>query len=58
MAKPKEARDRDRKFQVALLAVQELVTISMELGPKDLEEAAHTAHDALLEYEMKRREIT
>ncbi len=50
---PKEMRDLAKQFEVVLIAVRDLHIQAMELGVRDLEKAAETAHDALVEYRLK-----
>jgi hypothetical protein len=52
--KPKEIRDLEKQFEAALIVVRDLYTRAMELGVKDLEEAASRAHDALIDYKLTR----
>jgi hypothetical protein len=54
MKKPKEIRDLDKQFEAALIVVRDLFTRAMEVGVKDLEEAAGRAHDALIDYKLTR----
>lgn len=51
---PKEIRKLDRKLLAARDAARELLEIAMDLGLKDVEEAAETAHDALSDCLMRR----
>jgi hypothetical protein len=57
MKKPKEIRDLEKQFGLALIVVRDLHTRAMELGVKDLEETAGRAHDALIDYKLTRDPI-
>jgi hypothetical protein len=57
MKKPKEIRDLEKQFGLALIVVRDLHTRARELGVKDLEETAGRAHDALIDYKLTRDPI-
>lgn len=45
---PKEIRDIEKQFRATLIAARDLHSCAMELGIKDIEEAAEIAHEALM----------
>jgi hypothetical protein len=51
---PKEIREIEKQLKTATIAVRDLHARAMELGVKDIEQAAGKAHDELLDCAVAR----